>query len=50
MAPAPPLVCSPGGSGGCPGGLLPKDVGRIVALPELATQFYSERREVSERF
>lgn len=31
---------------GCPGGLVPKDVSRVVALPELATQLYSHRREV----
>lgn len=46
VAPAPPLVCSPGGSRGCPGGLVQKDVARVVALPELGTQSYSERREL----
>lgn len=46
VAPGPPVVVSPGGSAGFAGGLLPRDVDRVVALPELGTQPYSNRREV----
>lgn len=46
VAPGPPIVASPGGSAGFQGGLLPRDVDRVVALPELGTQPYSDRREV----
>ncbi|CAM9590863.1 unnamed protein product, partial [Ascophyllum nodosum] len=46
IAPGPPTVISPGGSAGFCGGLLPKDVERMVALSELGTQSYSERREI----
>lgn len=45
VAPAPPIVASPGGSDGFAGGLLPRDVGKVVPLPELGTQPYSEKRE-----
>lgn len=46
VAPAPPLVASPGGSGGFLGGLIAKDVEKIVPLPELGVQPYSDRREL----
>lgn len=46
VAPAPPLVASPGGSGGFPGGLMARDVEKVVPLPELGVQPYSDRREL----
>lgn len=46
VAPGPPLVASPGGSSGFGGGLMAKDLGKVVALPELGTQPYSSRREM----
>ena len=42
----PPTVNSPGGSAGFTGGLLPKDVEKMVALSELSTQLFSSRREL----
>lgn len=45
-APEPPTVTSPGGSAGFEGGLLPKDVGKMVTLSEFATQLYSDKREL----
>lgn len=46
IAPAPPLVASPGGSGGFAGGLMARDVGKVLPLPELGAQPYSDRREL----
>ncbi|CAN0096856.1 unnamed protein product [Ectocarpus sp. 6 AP-2014] len=46
VAPSPPLVASPGGSAGFPGGLNARDVGGMVQLPELGVQPYSDRREL----
>ncbi|CAM9519333.1 unnamed protein product, partial [Ectocarpus sp. 12 AP-2014] len=46
VAPSPPLVASPGGSAGFPGGLNARDVGGVVQLPELGVQPYSNRREL----
>lgn len=46
VAPAPPLVVSPGGSAGFSGGLTAKDVGKVLPLPELGAQPYSDRREL----
>lgn len=46
VAPGPPLVASPGGSAGFPGGLAARDVGKVLPLPELGTQPYSDRREL----
>lgn len=45
VTPGPPQVASPGGSGGFPGGLTSRDVGRVVPLPELGMQPYSDMRE-----
>ena len=46
IVPGPPTVTSPGGSAGFTGGLLPKDVEKMVALSELSTQLFSNRREL----
>ncbi|CAM9540207.1 unnamed protein product [Ascophyllum nodosum] len=46
IVPGPPTVNSPGGSAGFTGGLLPKDVEKMVALSELSTQLFSSRREL----
>ena len=46
IVPGPPAVTSPGGSAGFTGGLLPKDVEKMVALSELSTQLFSNRREL----
>lgn len=46
IAPAPPLVASPGGSAGFPGGLSAKDLDKTLPLPELGAQPYSDRREL----
>lgn len=46
VTPAPPLVASPGGAAGFPGGLMARDVGKVLPLPELGVQPYSDRREL----
>ncbi|CAM9953397.1 unnamed protein product, partial [Hapterophycus canaliculatus] len=46
VVPAPPFVASPGGSAGFPGGLTAREVGKILPLPELGVQPYSDRREL----
>lgn len=46
VAPGPPVICCPEGSKGFPRGLLPKDLSRIVALPELGSQLFSAKREI----
>eukprot|EP00752_Nemacystus_decipiens_P013044 g11539.t1 len=46
VVPSPPLVASPGGSAGFPGGLSAKDAEKVLPLPELGAQPYSDRREL----
>lgn len=46
VMPTPPFVASPGGSVGFPGGLTAREVGKILPLPELGSQPYSDRREL----
>lgn len=46
VAPSPPMIMSPGGSQGIPGGLITKDLNRMAILPELSTQLFSAQREL----